>query len=119
MTDVQNQHSGPPEVLTIYYGIHDALRELGDPEHDAGDGENLGTEHTISGLWDASSALSRLVEQLEAAQKVIDAARAEYDNSQLVNDEAIALGDALNTYDALSNPASIPPVTESPERADN
>lgn len=51
------------DVLTIYYGIHDALRELGDDLHDAGDGAGLDRAHVIAGLWDASSALSRLAEK--------------------------------------------------------
>lgn len=55
-----------PDFNVVYYGIHDALRELGDSLADAGDGPGLDTPHVVSGLWDASSALSRIYEQLEA-----------------------------------------------------
>lgn len=51
------------DVLSVYYGIQDALRYLGDPDHDAGDGPELPIEYVISGLWDAASAFSRLLEQ--------------------------------------------------------
>jgi hypothetical protein len=63
--------SDPPDWVTVYYGIHDALRELGDPLNDAGDGPGLDQAHVIAGLWDASSALSRLFEQLEAMRGVL------------------------------------------------
>lgn len=70
MSAEHTPHSGLPDsdnrdVLAIYYGIHDALRELGDADADVGETPTPPREAVISGLWDASSGLSRLIEQYE------------------------------------------------------
>ena len=104
-------HSKPDtenvDVLTIYYGIHDALRELGDDLHDAGDGPGLDTPHVTSGLWDASRALTSLFEQLATAETERDDFEAsqakllkENDDLQVANDAAqIRLEDTIPRYE--------------------